>query len=188
MMDLCYVESKAVSCECCELCKGRIKPVFARGNPKSGIVVCGMCPGFDENTKGVPFVGAAGKMLDVILGSVFKNDGCLDDLVYITNLVKCFVQPGKKLETKWMDACLSYFTIQLSLLKPKVIIGLGKDVCSYLLDINESISNMRGNIFNYMGIKFICTYHPSYLIRGGGVKHRDFNKVVDDFKTAVGLM
>ena len=186
-MELQEVELLAKSCELCELCKGRIKPVFARGYEKSNILICGMCPGRDENLEGYPFVRAAGKLLDNILYDVFPNVKDINEYVYITNLVKCFVKPGTKLKEEWMNSCLSYFLVQLFLIKPKVIIGLGKDVCNYLLNIEESIGKMREYNSYYMNSKLICTYHPSYLVRGGGVNHKDYDKVVNDFKKALNI-
>jgi uracil-DNA glycosylase family 4 len=183
-LDLKTIELTAASCTLCELCKGRIKPVFAKGSPASEVVICGMCPGPDENEAGIPFVGAAGGILDAILLEAFgKVSSSLD--VYITNLVKCFVPPGTKLDPKWMGSCLPYFLVQLKLIDPKVIITLGKDVSNFLLNNEDSMGSMRGNIYNYMGIKLISTYHPSYLARGGGVKHRHFDRVVKDFEKAL---
>ncbi len=188
-MDLELVQQTAEYCTLCDLCKNRIKPVFGRGNPDADIVVCGMCPGPDENKIGLPFVGTAGKILDGpggILHQIFTGETEPSDYVYITNLVKCYVQPGTKLSEKWMIRCLSYFVAQIHFIKPKVIIGLGGDVCNFLLNNDFlKIGQMRGKEYKYMGAKFIPTYHPSYLARGGGIKHRHFNIVVEDFRRAL---
>lgn len=170
------VQKQAAKCTFCKLYMGRNKPVFARGNGRD-IFICGMCPGPEENKIGKPFVGTAGKILDVILNQVFSSPN-----FYITNLVKCFVKPGTSLKEEWMSACLPYLLIQLHLIKPKVIILLGGDVAQYLLATDKSIGQLRGKIFTYMNIPTICTYHPSYLARGGGVKHRHFGRVVRDFE------
>jgi uracil-DNA glycosylase len=186
-LDLKIIEHTAAKCELCDLYKGRIEPVFAKGSPVSRIVTCGMCPGPEENEAGIPFVGAAGKILDAIQLEAFgKYSSSLD--VYVTNLVKCFVPPGTKLDPKWMGACLPYFIVQLQIIQPKVVIALGKDVSNFLLNNDNSMGSMRGNIYEYMGIKLVSTYHPSYLARGGGVKHRHFDRVVKDFKKALILL
>ena len=177
-VDLNKIEQMAAGCTLCELCKGRNQPVFARGYTNADVIVCGMCPGPDENREGIPFVGAAGKILDSILNQMMYR-------AYITNLVKCYVQPGTSLDPKWMNTCLPYFVIQMHLIKPKVVIALGKDVSNFLLARDEKIGALRKNTYNYMGSKLICTYHPSYLARGGGEKHKDFQKVVGDFNTAM---
>jgi DNA polymerase len=181
-MNLQKIQEIAASCTNCELHKGRNKPVFARGNPQSSIIVCGMCPGPDENKEGYPFVkyAPAGSVLNSILTEVFGST----DSVYITNIVKCFVPPGNPLQKEWVSNCLGYFVAQMGIIKPRVIIGLGGDVCNYLLNKEEKIGQLRGNAYPYLGAQMICTYHPSYLARGGGVKHQHYGRVIDDFKKA----
>lgn len=172
----------ASTCEACELHKGRIKPAFSKGDLKAGIIICGMCPGPDENLAGVPFVGRAGQILDKVISEVFyRTDENLYTGIYITNLVKCFVEPGTPLQKTWMDTCLPYFVAELGLLPADRIILLGKDVSNYLLNTDEKIGNMRGKDFRYMGIKTICSYHPSYVVRSGGEDTPQFREVIKDF-------
>lgn len=187
-MDLYELQKEAAKCTLCELHKERNVPAFARGNPDGGMMVLGMCPGPDENVVGYPFVGRAGKILDEILYTIFTGETEPSDYVYITNIVKCFLKPGIKLEEHWIDRCLPYFLVQMHIIKPKVIVGLGGDVCNYLLGTDTPIGKLRGNIYDYMGAKLICSYHPSYLARKGGSKHPDFKKVVEDFRKAVDLI
>lgn len=186
-MDLQTVQDTAATCKLCDLCKNRIKPVFSRGYYNADIVICGMCPGPDENKIGVPFVGTAGKILDEILGNIFTGETEPHDHVYITNLVKCYVQPGIVLKNEWMTRCLPYFLAQMHFIKPKVIISLGKDVANFFIpNNNESMGTMRRHVhYDYMGAILITTYHPSYLARGGGIKHKHFGMVVEDFKRAL---
>ena len=182
-MDLIELESIAANCKLCDLYKGQIKSVFAKGYNEAAILICGMCPGPDENEIGTPFVGAAGKILDEIMFRAFALS--FRNKVYITNLIKCYIKPGTTLQSEWMSTCLPYFIVQLQLVKPKVIIALGKDVSNFLLNKEENMGSMRGNVYNYMGIKLISTYHPSYLTRGGGVNHKHFHTVVKDFNKAL---
>lgn len=175
----------AASCTQCELCKGRIKPVFAKGNIDSKIMICGMCPGPDENQAGLPFVGTAGQILDYLIYDAF---GFGTSAVYVTNLVKCFVQPGKSLKDEWIDACLPYFISQVGLIQPKVILLLGKDVCNHFTKSKSSIGSLKGTTLSYMGSTAIMTYHPSFLARGGGTKHPDYNTVVNDFKKSLSFL
>jgi len=171
------IQKQAAECALCELHTGRNKAVFGRGNENTNVVICGMCPGPEENRVGLPFVGTAGKILDAILNQVFNNPD-----FYITNLVKCFVKPGISLKEEWMSACLPYLLVQLHIIKPKVIVLLGGDVAQYLLDTDTKIGQLRNmNNLSFMKIPTICTYHPSYLARGGGIKHRHYQRVVDDF-------
>lgn len=190
-MELKELELAASKCSLCELYKTRSRAVFAKGSPDAKIMVVGMCPGPDENKSGIPFVGYAGKILDEILIESFEEDRKFISLnryksVYVTNLVKCFVNPGIKLDSQWCSACLPYLISQIGLIEPKVVIGLGRDVCNYLLSNTKSMKDLRGKVVTYLGdIKLISTYHPSYLARGGGIKHKHFNRVVRDFRTAI---
>jgi len=181
-MDLKELEKQASVCNLCELHKNQNKPVFAKGSETSKLIVCGMCPGPEENKVGIPFVGKAGEILDEIFKNAFGN--FVSSLnIYVTNLVKCFVPPGITLESRWMNTCLPYFIVQLKLINPRIVVSLGKDVSNFLLNNDLPMKNMRGKIFDYIGdIKLLSTYHPSYLARGGGVKHKQFSTVVEDFK------
>jgi DNA polymerase len=173
----------ASTCEACELHRGRIKAAFSKGNLKAGIVICGMCPGPDENQIGIPFVGRAGYILDRVIAEAFyKSDEDLYNGIYITNLVKCFVEPGISLQKNWMDTCLPYFLAELGVLSANRIILLGKDVSNYLLNTDEKIGAMRGRGFRYMGMKTTCAYHPSYIVRCGGENTKEFKMMVEDFK------
>jgi DNA polymerase len=174
-MDLQELQVIAAKCSQCELCEGRIKSVFAKGDINSKIVICGMCPGPDENKVGLPFVGPAGKVLDVLINKTIKCSP------YITNLVKCFLSPGINLENEWMIKCLPYFIVQIKEINPRVIVALGGDVSQFLTNTNETMSNLRKKYFEYMGIPLICTYHPSFYCRGGGEKHKKFKDGLDDF-------
>lgn len=171
----------AAECTACELYKGRINPVFDKGNPTAKIMICGMVPAHNENLAGVPFVGRAGELLDIILNEVTLtyND------VYVTNLVKCFVAAGKSLSKKWIDSCRPFLDEQIRLINPHVIITLGADSSKNLADVAFPISKMRGNILYYNdNIMLIPTFHPSYLLRNGGIKSEHYPKVIYDFKLA----
>ena len=137
-----------------------------------------MVPATEENETGLPFVGRAGKLLDSILEKAGLDYGS----VYITNLVKCFLAAGKPLEQSWIDACFPYLVNQIFLLRPIYIITLGKDASSTLLGCKKA-EVKNGLLVEYAeGISIMPTYHPSYLLRGGGEKHIKFEEVVDNFK------
>lgn len=182
-MDLQQLEETAAVCTECSLYKGRNKPVFAKGNQNSKIMICGMVPAWEETKIGIPFVGRSGKLLDVILEEV---NFTLED-VYITNICKCFLEPGKLLQQEWIDRCLPYLLVQIQLIKPEVVITLGKDASVNLigLDGETSLARMRKQIFWYQDkIRIIPTYHPSYLLRSGGKNSASYSKVIDDFLIA----
>lgn len=179
-MPLEDIREEAAKCQKCELCKGRIKPVFSKGNPNARIMICGMVPAMEENIQGLPFVGRAGKLLD----NIMLDAGLSIDNIYITNLVKCFLAAGLPLQQSWIDACLQYIVNQIDIIKPDVIITLGKDAAITLLNIEFQVSmkDLRGKILNYDScIRIIPTYHPSYLLRGGGTIHNSYKDVVLDF-------
>ena len=179
-MDLEQLQVSAATCTLCELHKGRINPVFAKGNPKAPIMICGMVPAYEENKQGIPFVGRAGQLLDRILQTVQISD------VYITNLVKCFLAPGKPLQPEWINSCLPYLISQIGLVEPHVIITLGADATNGLLGTpGTAIGKMRDKVHDWSRrIKVVPTYHPSYLLRKGGEFSNDFAKVIGDFTLA----
>lgn len=175
------LEQIAAECIRCDLYKGRINPVFDKGNSKAKIMICGMVPAHDENLAGVPFVGRAGKLLDVILNEV---DLTYDD-IYITNLVKCFVAAGKSLSKEWIDSCRPFLDEQINLINPHIIITLGADASQNLVESDLPIGKLRGKVLYYTdNIIIIPTYHPSYLLRGGGIKSDSYPKVIADFELA----
>jgi len=176
------VRSFAATCVACELHEGRINPVFDKGNSEAKIMICGMVPAHNENLAGLPFVGRAGELLDTILNEV----GLTYNDVYITNLVKCFVAAGRSLSTKWIESCRPFLYEQIRIIKPHVIITLGADASKELADTTMPISRMRGRIIYYSdNIILIPTFHPSYLLRGGGIKHKNYPDVIGDFKLAI---
>ena len=169
-------------CTLCSLHKGRVNPVFDKGNCKSNFMICGMVPAHDENMSGTPFVGAAGKLLDVILDNV----GLTYNDVYITNLVKCFVAAGTPLKKKWVNSCRPYLVEQINIIKPSVVITLGADASLSLSGLSKmTIGRIRGRVlFFNENTLIVPTYHPSYLLRQGGRKSKAYDKVIDDFELA----
>jgi len=181
-LDINLIEKSASNCKACELHVGRNMPVFAKGNPSSSIFICGMVPADEENKAGVPFVGRAGNLLDKLI----EDSGLSMETVYVTNLVKCYLAAGLPLKQAWIDSCLPFIIAQIGTLKPKVIITLGKDASATLIGVDNKVSlgKMRGRrVYDYSETtKIIPTYHPSYLLRGGGEKHKSYNDVLRDFE------
>ena len=126
-MGLEELQEEAAKCQLCSLAKDRITPVFAKGNPFAKIMICGMCPGPDENDPinkmGWPFIGKSGKHLD----EIFEDTQLTQKDVYITNMVKCYLKPGTRLKDDWIISCMSYLTGQISSIEPKIILALGSD-------------------------------------------------------------
>jgi uracil-DNA glycosylase len=149
-------------CTRCKLHKGRTNIVFGVGNPNARLVFVGEGPGRDEDIKGEPFVGRAGQLLTDIIEKGMKlrrSD------VYIANIVKCRPPNNRDPEPDEIESCEPFLLAQLDVIKPKLICTLGKFAAQTLLKTKERISSLRGNVYEYHGIKLIPTFHPAYLLR-----------------------
>jgi len=148
-------------CTKCPLHKSRNKFVFGVGNPSADVLVIGEGPGAEEDKQGEPFVGRAGKLLNEILKAIkFKREE-----VYIANIVKCRPPGNRTPLIEEMDECFPYLNKQIELIKPKLILALGLTAAQGLLKKRDSLSNMRGNVYDFKGIKTMVTYHPAALLR-----------------------
>lgn len=150
-------------CECqkCPLGATRNKFVFGSGNPNADVMVIGEGPGADEDEQGLPFVGRAGKLLTDILKAInFSRDE-----VYIANIVKCRPPNNRTPNSAEMEACFPYLDKQIELISPKIILCLGLTAAQGLLNKKESLTSLRGKVFEYKGIRTMVTYHPAALLR-----------------------
>jgi len=132
------------------------------GDKRADWLFIGEGPGAKEDELGEPFVGQAGKLLDNMLMSIQLRRG---DEVYITNIVKCRPPNNRNPESSEAEQCHPYLARQIVLIKPKLIVALGKVAAQNLLHTNESIANLRGKLHYYSDIPLIVTYHPAYLLR-----------------------
>jgi len=151
-------------CKRCKLGTTRKNLVFGVGNPKARLVFVGEGPGADEDEKGEPFVGDAGRMLNRIITAM----GIRREDVYICNVVKCRPPGNRNPEADEIGACAPFLLRQLKSVKPEVIVALGKFASQTLLETREPISKLRGRFRDFHGIPLMPTYHPSYLLRTGG--------------------
>lgn len=158
---LTELEEMIKDCTKCPLHRSRNKFVFGVGNPNADVVVIGEGPGVEEDKQGEPFVGRAGKLLNDILKAInFTREE-----VYIANIVKSH-PPGNRTPTsEEMDACFPYLNKQIELIKPILILALGLTAAHGLLRKRDSLTKMRGNVYDYKGIKTMVTYHPAALLR-----------------------
>ncbi len=171
-------------CKKCPLHKSRNKFVFGTGDPNADVLVVGEGPGAEEDKQGEPFVGRAGKLLNDILKAInFERSE-----VYIANIVKCRPPGNRTPAAEEMDSCFPYLNRQIELIKPKLILALGLTAAQGLLKKRDSLSSMRGKIFEYKGIKTMVTYHPAALLRNPLWKRgcwedvQKFRKLYDDMK------
>ncbi|MEW5852233.1 MAG: uracil-DNA glycosylase, partial [Myxococcota bacterium] len=148
-------------CRRCKLCEGRTNIVFGVGNPGAEIVFVGEGPGADEDMQGEPFVGKAGQLLTQMI----KGMGLAREDVYICNVVKCRPPNNRDPEPDEVQACEPYLVKQLQVIKPKVIVTLGKHAAWTLTKSTTPITRLRGTWQRYEGIPLMPTFHPAYLLR-----------------------
>ena len=165
------------SCERCKLCPTRTQTVFGTGNEQASLMVVGEGPGADEDASGEPFVGRAGKLLDEMLKSIGRSR---KDNVFIANVVKCRPPGNRDPEADEAEACRPYLEQQIKLVKPKMILALGRIAAQRLLQTDEPLSKLRGPIHAYGPDKtpLFITYHPAYLMRSPREKAKSW----DDLK------
>jgi len=162
--DLGWVELREAVrvCRACGLCKQRKQAVFGVGNESAPWLFVGEGPGADEDEQGEPFVGQAGKLLDNMLAAIGIRRG---REAYIANVVKCR-PPGNRTPTlEEAAACAPYLDRQIALIRPRLIVALGKTAATRLLNTEASLASLRGKVHRYRDIPLVVTYHPAYLLR-----------------------
>jgi len=132
------------------------------GDPRADWLFVGEAPGADEDAKGEPFVGQAGRLLDSMLAALGIARG---ERVYIANVLKCRPPGNRAPEPGETEACRPYLDRQIALIEPKVVVALGKSAATVLLGVDATISSLRGRVHRYGGVPLIVTYHPAYLLR-----------------------
>ena len=154
----------------CTRCKlhalGRTQIVFGVGNPDADLMFVGEAPGGDEDVQGIPFVGRAGQLLTKIIEAI---DLARDD-VYIANVIKCRPPGNRNPEPDEIAQCEPFLFRQIEIIKPKVIVKLGKFAAQTLLGTDAPISRIRGRVFDYRGAKLVPTFHPAFLLRNPAAK------------------
>ena len=149
-------------CVACPLSQARTQTVFGVGDENADWLFVGEGPGAREDEIGEPFVGQAGKLLDQMLAAIQLKRG---EGVYIANIVKCRPPNNRNPTLNEAQQCEPFLTRQIALIKPKLIVALGKVAAQNLLNRDDSISSLRGKVHSYSGIPLIVTYHPAYLLR-----------------------
>lgn len=167
-MDWAQLKSVVASCTQCGLCKSRTQTVFGVGDQKAKWLFVGEGPGRNEDFQGEPFVGPAGKLLDNMFGAMGLKRG---ENTYIANIVKCRPTDASKRDrppaAEEAAACIPYLERQIALIKPTVIVALGKTAAISLLKLDPTtpVGKLRGTVHRYADLPLIVTYHPAYLLR-----------------------
>ncbi|MCR5606597.1 MAG: uracil-DNA glycosylase [Treponema sp.] len=161
------IAEKVRQCKNCQLAKTRHNVVPGEGVEKPLVLVIGEAPGRDEDLSGRPFVGAAGQLLDKMLIAIqlSRTTNC-----HILNIVKCRPPMNRDPKPEEMAACSSFLEMQIHVLKPKMILGMGRIAAQALLKTTMPIGRLRGNFYEINGIPFMATYHPSALLRNEALK------------------
>lgn len=168
-MDWDALRQAVANCTACPLYATRTQGVLGVGDIHADWLFVGEAPGAEEDARGEPFVGAAGKLLDAMLAAIRLQRG---DNVYITNVLKSRPPENRNPKPEEVAACLPYLVRQVQLIQPKLIVALGRFAAHSLLDTDASISSLRGQVHQYHGIPLIVTYHPAYLLRNLADKAR----------------
>jgi uracil-DNA glycosylase family 4 len=149
-------------CRRCALCEGRRNTVFGAGDRQADWLIVGEAPGESEDLQGEPFVGQAGVLLDNMLKAIGLSR---ERNVYLTNVLKCRPPGNRNPEPHEVAQCAPYLQRQVQLLQPKIILAMGRFAVQALLQSNEPIGKLRGQVHRYNGVPVVVTYHPGYLLR-----------------------
>lgn len=162
------------ACTRCKLSHGRTQVVFGDGSARARVMFIGEAPGFHEDRQGLPFVGAAGQLLDRIIENAM---GLRRADTYIANVNKCRPPENREPEPDEVAACLPFLRQQVRIIRPAVIVCLGRVASSNLLGTSLPMKILRGRELTYEGIPVVVTWHPAYLLRNPGAKHETWDDI-----------
>jgi uracil-DNA glycosylase family 4 len=177
---LAVIRADLGECTRCKLHKGRTNLVFGVGNADARLMFVGEGPGADEDAQGVPFVGRAGqKLTDIIRAMGFQRED-----VYIANVVKCRPPGNRNPELDEIEQCEPFLMRQIDVIKPAIIVALGKFAAQTLLRTTEPITRLRGRFHQIGEVRVMPTFHPSYLLRNPAAKR----EVWEDMKQVMAAL
>jgi DNA polymerase len=160
-LDWSELRASVAACTRCALHKSRTQTVFGVGNEHADWLIIGEAPGAEEDRRGEPFVGRAGQLLDEML----RAAGQARSDVFIANVLKCRPPNNRDPESGEASACRGYLERQIALLKPKIILAVGRIAAQTLLDTDTPVGKLRGKLHHLGAIPLVVTYHPAYLLR-----------------------
>jgi DNA polymerase len=166
-MDWPALREAVAACTACRLCSGRKQTVFGIGNPQAHWMIVGEAPGEQEDLQGEPFVGKSGQLLDNMLKAIglTRQSAPPQQQVYIANTLKCRPPGNRNPQPDELTQCEPFLIRQVALVKPKIILAMGRFAVQSLLRSSEPIGRLRGKVHDYHGVPLIVTYHPAYLLR-----------------------
>ena len=152
----------ALRCTLCKLAETRTQVVFSDGAPDARLMVVGEAPGANEDATGLPFVGAAGRFLDLLLACI---DLSREESVYIANVLKCRPPGNRNPLPVEIDCCAPYLKKQIELVRPEVLLAVGTFSAQLLTGQTSTLGRLRGTVHSYQGVPLVVTYHPAALLR-----------------------
>jgi uracil-DNA glycosylase len=166
-MDWTALRTAVQGCQACRLCSGRQQTVFGVGHPQAHWMLVGEAPGEQEDQQGEPFVGKAGQLLDQMLRAIglTREAGPPGQQVFIANTLKCRPPGNRNPQPEELAACRPYLQRQIELVRPRLLLALGRFAAQSLLGSDEPIGRLRGRIHQHQGVPLVVTYHPAYLLR-----------------------
>lgn len=166
-LDWPALREAVAQCRACGLCEARRHTVFGVGHTQADWMIVGEAPGENEDREGEPFVGAAGQLLDAMLRACGRARGSEEPGrgAYIANVLKCRPPANRNPAPEEVAQCEPFLARQVALVKPKLIIAMGRFAVQSLLQTTEPIGRLRGRVHRYEGVPVIVTYHPAYLLR-----------------------
>lgn len=184
VMDWKELTEAVATCRACALHKNRKQAVLGVGDKEADWMFVGEGPGAEEDARGEPFVGQAGKLLDNMLSAIGLKRG---NNVYIANVVKCRPPGNRNPAPAETQACQSFLDRQVALIQPRLIVALGKVAATTLLACGGTLGSMRNTVHDYRGIPLIVTYHPAYLLRSLTDKAKAWEDLCFAVETMSGL-
>jgi uracil-DNA glycosylase family 4 len=169
-MDWTVLRSTVAACTACGLCKTRTQTVFGVGNPNAEWMFVGEAPGFEEDRQGEPFVGKAGQLLNSMIQALgFKRED-----VFIANILRCRPPGNRDPSPEEAAACAPFLERTIALVKPRIIVAVGRIAAQNLLRTDTPIGKMRGRVYEYGEHRtpVVVTYHPAYLLRSPSEKRK----------------
>ena len=179
-LDWSALQSMVSSCTACALHESRTNTVFGVGDHQAQVMVIGEAPGADEDQQGEPFVGPAGQLLNNMLLAI----GYKREQVYIANILKCRPPGNRDPQPEEVSQCESYLQRQIAMVKPKVILAVGRIAAHNLMKVETPIGKMRGKQYQYGDTPVVVTYHPAYLLRKPSEKAKSW----DDLRLAMSII
>ncbi len=189
-MDWPQLRAAVEGCKACRLCEGRTQTVFGTGSIQAQWMVVGEAPGEQEDRQGEPFVGKSGQLLDAMLRAIqlTRGEAPASQQVFIANTLKCRPPGNRNPQPDELAQCEPFLIRQIALLKPRLILAMGRFAVQSLLRSDEPVGRLRGRVHHYQGVPLIVTYHPAYLLRNPEDKARAWDDLCLALETAKGAV